>query len=86
MTTIKLCVNCKNFAGMGYCKAPQNGISLVNGDPMHRLATLNRNESYLGGTSPCCGPNGDFFVEVIDDEVPISMFGKILNFFRSKRK
>lgn len=67
---MNLCKDCEYFSGSNFCKAPQNGLSPIDGQPVIRFAT----ESRLPKSLPLmaatvrdfgCGPSGSFFKPTI---------------------
>jgi hypothetical protein len=37
-----LCKDCVHFKELVWCKSPSNGMSLINGEPVERFASINR--------------------------------------------
>jgi hypothetical protein len=62
---MKLCKDCKNFKGgylsQGYCEAPINGFSLVDGTIKAKLAITARRAGGLADRQ--CGPDALYFEE-----------------------
>lgn len=62
---MKLCKDCKNFEGgfwtLGYCHAASNGLSLVDGNIVAKLAISERRSGKLADKK--CGPAALYFEE-----------------------
>ena len=54
---MKLCVDCKHFSGLNFCKHPSNGISLVYGEPKPEFASVKRSNKQD------CGKEGRLYEE-----------------------
>ena len=56
---MKLCINCKHYekTTFGWCSAPQNGISPIDGGVVHEFAHMARNKAKGKG----CSIDGDYF-------------------------
>lgn len=70
---MKFCKDCKHFYGWGYCRAPINGISPVDGEPNFVLAVESRKSKSAPLHSATlsdfgCGPDGTFFEEKVFGE------------------
>ena len=51
---MKLCKDCKYMTGVDICVHPNNGVSLVYGEPKPEFCTSNRKHR-------ACGPDGKWF-------------------------
>lgn len=52
---MKLCKDCRYLRGGVYCHAPQNGVSLVDGEFKSAFATINRSDNDR------CAERGDWW-------------------------
>jgi hypothetical protein len=59
---MKFCINCQHFTSFkhttedGYCKRPELGINLVNGEQNTKVCSAQRRDMY-----DCCGIDAQYF-------------------------
>lgn len=52
---MKICTDCQYFGGSNFCRAPQNGVSMIDGSYAPEFATTSRNDVTK------CGPGAKFW-------------------------
>jgi hypothetical protein len=68
--TMKYCKDCKHYSGSNFCKTPQNGKSLVTGEPNVMFANVSRKDSKY------CGLGAKYFEAQVEAPMP-SMFRRL---------
>lgn len=71
------CIDCKYYSDLGFCKAPENGISMVNGEPTPMFASERRSAGKsLLFSGIRCGPDAINFVS--KENTKLSLLQRIL--------
>jgi hypothetical protein len=61
---MKLCKDCKNVVGSIVCRAPENGVSVIDGQSEPVLCIFARSQS-IGAL---CGPEAKLFVQKVEEK------------------